>query len=129
MYQIRFSNTPFPIAALFDFREKLAILRYTQCFACDVTFVIFCEFLGFGWSGRPWQHWIVNPILGVMEQEIFVRSQSGGSYDVKKNYFKCGSRVQRFQSTVCPAKIWDFENPKFSPLLSPISQLGYIRSS
>ena len=25
VYQIRFSNTPFPIAALFDFREKLPI--------------------------------------------------------------------------------------------------------
>ena len=32
VYQIRFSNTPFPIAALFDFREKLAISRNRKVF-------------------------------------------------------------------------------------------------
>ena len=32
LYQIRFSNTPFPIAALFDFMEKLAIPRKRKVF-------------------------------------------------------------------------------------------------
>ena len=32
VYQIRFSNTPFPIAALFDFMEKLAIPRKRKVF-------------------------------------------------------------------------------------------------
>ena len=32
VYLIRFSNTPFPIAALFDFMEKLAIPRKRKVF-------------------------------------------------------------------------------------------------